>query len=66
MAGLGLTQIGEFSYVLVQVARDVQLVGDAVYNATLAASVVTILLNGVLIRFVPDDAKTIPSKRRPS
>ena len=52
MVGLGLTQIGEFSYVLVQVARDAHLVGDEIYNATLAASVVTILMNGLLMRFV--------------
>jgi K+:H+ antiporter len=60
MVGLGLTQIGEFSYVLVQVARDARLVGDEVYNATLAASLVTILLNGLLIRFVPQPAKVAP------
>jgi CPA2 family monovalent cation:H+ antiporter-2 len=33
-----------FSYVLVQVARDSQLVANDMYNATLAASVITILL----------------------
>lgn len=54
MVGLGLTQIGEFSYVLVRVARDAHIVGDDVYNAMLAASVVTILTNGLLLRFVPD------------
>ena len=57
IVGLGLTQIGEFSYVLVQVARDARLVGDDIYNATLAGSLVTILLNGLLMRFVPDGAK---------
>src|SRR5215467_5772072 len=46
LVGIGLTQIGEFSYVLVTVARDAGLVGTEVYNATLAASVVTIVLNG--------------------
>jgi CPA2 family monovalent cation:H+ antiporter-2 len=51
--GIGLTQIGEFSYVLVRVARDAHLVGDDMYNATLAASVFTILINGLMIRFVP-------------
>ena len=51
--GVGLGQIGEFSYVLVQVARDAKLVGDDMYNATLAASVITILLNGVFMRFLP-------------
>jgi len=53
MVGIGLTQIGEFSYVLVRVARDAHLVGDNIYHATLAASVLTILINGLLIRFVP-------------
>lgn len=53
MVGIGLTQIGEFSYVLVRVARDAHIVGDDMYNATLAASVVTILINGLLIRFLP-------------
>lgn len=53
MVALGLTQIGEFSYVLVQVARDSGLAGDAMYNATLAASVLTILVNGILLRYAP-------------
>lgn len=53
MVGLGLTQIGEFSYVLVRVARDAHIVGDDMYNAVLAASVITILINGVLLRLAP-------------
>jgi CPA2 family monovalent cation:H+ antiporter-2 len=53
MVGVGLTQIGEFSYVLVRVARDANIVGDDMYNATLAASIVTILINGLLLRLVP-------------
>jgi monovalent cation:H+ antiporter-2, CPA2 family len=51
--GVGLTQIGEFSYILVQVARTAGLVGDDVYNATLAASLLTILINAALVRWVP-------------
>lgn len=54
LVGLGLTQIGEFSFILVQVARDAGLVGADVYNATLAASLLTILLNALLMRYVPD------------
>jgi CPA2 family monovalent cation:H+ antiporter-2 len=50
LVGLGLTQIGEFSYVLVRLARDAHIVGDDMYNATLAASVVTILINGLLLK----------------
>ncbi|MGH9536736.1 MAG: cation:proton antiporter [Terriglobales bacterium] len=53
LVGAGLTQIGEFSYVLVRVARDSHLVTDDVYHATLAASVITILLNGLLMRVLP-------------
>jgi CPA2 family monovalent cation:H+ antiporter-2 len=53
LTGVGLTQIGEFSYVLVQVARQERVIGDDVYNAVLAASLVTILLNAVLLRWVP-------------
>ena len=56
MVGLGLTQIGEFSYVLVRVARDAHLVTDDVYYATLAASVITILLNGLLMKALPKTA----------
>jgi CPA2 family monovalent cation:H+ antiporter-2 len=53
LVGVGLTQIGEFSFVLVQVARTSGHVGPEIYNATLAASLVTILINAVLVRTVP-------------
>src|SRR5262245_54182959 len=54
LVGLGLTQIGEFSFILIQVARDAGLVGSDVYNVTLAASLITILMNGLLVRHAPD------------
>jgi monovalent cation:H+ antiporter-2, CPA2 family len=54
LVGVGLTQIGEFSYVLVKVAHDNGLVGVDVYSATLAASLFTILLNAGLIQLVPN------------
>lgn len=53
LVGVGLTQIGEFSFVLVRIARSAGLVGEDVYNATLAASLITILLNAVLMRVAP-------------
>jgi len=53
LVGVGLAQIGEFSFILVQVARQAGHVGDDVYTATLAASLVTILINAVLVRMVP-------------
>lgn len=53
LVGIGLTQIGEFSFVLVQVAKAAGHIGSEVYNATLAASVITILINAALVRYVP-------------
>ena len=53
LVAVGLTQIGEFSFVLVQVARSAGIVGNDMYNATLAASLVSILINAVLVRYMP-------------
>ena len=58
--GIGLTQIGEFSFILVQVARGAGHVGGDVYNATLAASLVSIVINTVLVRFL---SSWLPSTR---
>ena len=53
LVGVGLTQIGEFSFILVQVAREAGHVDDAVYQSTLAASLLTILANAVVMRAAP-------------
>jgi len=53
LVGVGLTQIGEFSFILVQVARQAGHVGGDVYNATLATSLITILINAALVRTAP-------------
>jgi K+:H+ antiporter len=53
LVAVGLTQIGEFSFILVQVARTAGHVGDDIYQATLAASLLTILANAALMRVVP-------------
>jgi CPA2 family monovalent cation:H+ antiporter-2 len=50
--GIGLTQIGEFSFILAQVSLNSHLIGPDVYNATLAASLVTILINATLFKLV--------------
>jgi CPA2 family monovalent cation:H+ antiporter-2 len=49
---IGLTQIGEFSFILAQVSRDAGLIAADIYNATLAASLVTILANATLFRLL--------------
>jgi len=53
IVAVGLTQIGEFSFILVQVARSAGHVGDEVYQAVLAASLLTVLVNALLVRHVP-------------
>jgi CPA2 family monovalent cation:H+ antiporter-2 len=60
---IGLTQIGEFSYVLVQVARGAGVVGDDVYNATLAASLVSIVLNAALMKMAPGWAAKLRTRK---
>src|SRR6185312_9017677 len=52
LVGVGLTQIGEFSYVLVQEAKSAQLVAETIYNATLMASLISIVVNSLLVRVV--------------
>lgn len=53
LVGVGLTQIGEFSFILVQVAHTYQLVGDEFYHATLAVSLLSILINAWLVKDAP-------------
>lgn len=54
LVGVGLTQIGEFSFILVQTARTSGLLTANFYHATLAASLITILINAALVRSVPN------------
>jgi monovalent cation:H+ antiporter-2, CPA2 family len=48
----GLTQIGELSFVIVQTAKSAGMVGEAVFSATLAASLISIFLNVFIVRAV--------------
>ncbi len=51
--GIGLTQIGEFSFILAQVSMHSHLITSEVYNATLAGSLITILINATLFKLIP-------------
>jgi len=53
LVAVGLTQIGEFSFILVQVARSAGHIGNDVYSATLAAALLSILVNSALVRYAP-------------
>src|SRR5271170_7808731 len=46
----GLTQIGELSFVVVQVARSAGMVEERVFSAVIAASLISILLNVFIVR----------------
>jgi len=65
LTGIGLSQIGEFSFVLVQVARSAGHVDDTVYQAVLAASLLSVLINAVLERNAPDWLGALQLRRAP-
>ena len=46
----GLIQIGELSFVVVQVARSSGIVEENVFSAVIAASLISILLNVFIVR----------------
>ena len=62
--GVALTQIGEFSFILAQVSFHSGLITEEIYHATLAASLITILVNATLFRFlkpIPSDSPKAPA-----
>jgi monovalent cation:H+ antiporter-2, CPA2 family len=48
----GLTQIGELSFVVVQVSRSSGLVDESIFSTVIAASLISILLNVFIVRGV--------------
>jgi monovalent cation:H+ antiporter-2, CPA2 family len=50
IVAVGLTQIGELSFVVVQVARSSGLVDEGVFSTAIAASLISILVNVLLVR----------------
>jgi K+:H+ antiporter len=52
LAGLGLAQIGEFSFVLASLGVRLGVMSAETYNLILAGAIISIALNPLLIRFV--------------
>jgi CPA2 family monovalent cation:H+ antiporter-2 len=50
LVAAGLTQIGELSFVVVQVARSANMVAENIFSTVIAASLISILLNVFIVR----------------
>ncbi|MCB1056416.1 MAG: cation:proton antiporter [Acidobacteria bacterium] len=60
LAALGLSQVGEFSFVLMEVGRRHGLLGDDGFQLLLSAAVLTILATPLLLRLAPWLADRLP------
>ena len=58
-AGLSLAQMGEFSFVLLGVAGQAGLIDPIIQQRYIAASIVTLMLSPLLIRYAPAIASTV-------
>jgi CPA2 family monovalent cation:H+ antiporter-2 len=59
--GAGLAQIGEFSFILAQAAKGLELADDKVYNAIVISAIITITLNPMVFRQIPKLERFITS-----
>jgi CPA2 family monovalent cation:H+ antiporter-2 len=53
LAGLGLAQIGEFSFVLALAGLNFKLIGDDYYNSFLASTIFSMILTPLIIKLSP-------------
>lgn len=63
LVGLGLAQVGEFSFVLLRQGASLGLVGEQDYQRFLAASVFTMILTPIVIQLSPRLAARLPELR---
>jgi CPA2 family monovalent cation:H+ antiporter-2 len=60
----GLAQVGEFSFILAQEAKRLNLAGDVVYNTIIVCSIISITLNPSLFKKVPAIEKFLHSRKK--
>lgn len=53
LCGIGLGQIGEFSFVLAQAGTKFSLIGNDIYNSFLASSIFTMILTPIIFQLEP-------------
>jgi CPA2 family monovalent cation:H+ antiporter-2 len=63
LVGLGLAQVGEFSFVLLRQGGGLNLISDVDYQAFLAAAVITMILTPTVIQIAPRLATRLPEMR---
>ncbi len=60
LVGLGLAQVGEFSFILLRQGRGLNLVEESAYQLFLAATVITMILTPIVIQTAPRLAARLP------
>jgi len=60
----GLSQIGEFSFILAQEAKRLGISGDIVYNTIIVCSIASITLNPSIFKKIPKIEKFLRSKKK--
>ncbi|MGH9777285.1 MAG: cation:proton antiporter [Candidatus Acidiferrales bacterium] len=63
LVGLGLAQVGEFSFVLLRQGAGLNLITEDAYQAFLAAAVFTMILTPIVIQVSPYLAARVPEMR---
>ncbi|MGD9816244.1 MAG: cation:proton antiporter [Hyphomonadaceae bacterium] len=66
LVALGTAQIGEFSFVLAGLGRDLDVLSPETYNLILAAAMMSIAINPFLIRLVPNLPPVKVTKTEPA
>lgn len=61
LVGVGLAQIGEFSFVLMTLGHDSKLISDSIYNLFFAGSIMTMIANPALMAVLPKLMLRLPS-----
>lgn len=64
LVGLGLAQVGEFSFILLHQAAGLKLVSETDYQAFLAAAIITMFLTPTFIQAAPFLATRVSGMRR--
>ncbi|MGD9979281.1 MAG: cation:proton antiporter [Hyphomonadaceae bacterium] len=66
LVALGTAQIGEFSFVLAGLGRQLDVLSSQTYNLILGAAMISIAVNPFLLRLVPDLPPAKPMKIEPT